>query len=892
MLTLRGVAGDREKTPYAPIITALRAYERVVPGALSGSGRLSTHLSVLLPELGPAPEPVDHLAVAEALGGAFEGIAAHQPTVVFLDDLHWGDDATLELLPRLAALAKDRRLLFLAVYRSDEVWRAHPLRRMRSQLRRGGILAELGLEPLEQGQSAELASRVLGRRLGPRLARRIFERTEGVPLFVEELAAALAGGEQLEQQDDLVELPAGQDVPLPDTVRETVLLRTDQLSSAARQALEVASVADVRFDLGLVVDLAGAPGLEESIERGFIVEVADGVATFRHALIREAIYAEIPWTRRRVHHRHLAERLERAGAPPQLLAEHWLAAREPERARPKLVAAAEAFCAIGAYRDAARLGRRGLELWPAGEDEDARLVALERLGLCAELAGELGEAARVWEEVVDRHRTGGASKALAEAERRLASIYELSGARERAVTARTRSADTFADCGLAEKAVAERLTVAAHLQAAGRLTAALELVRGCSEQLGGIDNPELRARALALEGQVRTKLGEGQAGVALVRSALGLALGANASSAAADAYFRLASALEHAAAYPAAIDAYVTAHNYCQTQGLEGPGDVCRACLTPIMVHTGDWRRAADVCRDVLAEASAPPLARMVAGGELGHVHVLRGESRRGRRLLAEALTYARQTALFGLEVEATQGLARVDDLEGQGEQAAAWMRTLLERWQTREERHYSVSALRWAATLFARRDRGADVGACADALSNIAAATGDTEALAALAHALGELALLNGDADGAARQFTQALELLAETSAPHDRAETQVRAGIALAAVGERQAAVDQLTDAHRTARNLGARPLANDAAAQLEALGEPVEGHSAGLSRREVEVLRLAADGLTNREIATRLFLSKRTVDMHIRNVLAKLGCRSRVQAAQRARTLRLLP
>jgi DNA-binding NarL/FixJ family response regulator len=98
------------------------------------------------------------------------------------------------------------------------------------------------------------------------------------------------------------------------------------------------------------------------------------------------------------------------------------------------------------------------------------------------------------------------------------------------------------------------------------------------------------------------------------------------------------------------------------------------------------------------------------------------------------------------------------------------------------------------------------------------------------------------------------------------------------------------------RALEHTAAYPAAIDAytsraAEELRALGEPVEARSAGLSRREVEVLRLAADGLTNREIATRLFLSKRTVDMHVRNLLAKLGCRSRVQAAQRARSLQLL-
>src|SRR5262249_55080485 len=120
---------------------------------------------------------------------------------------------------------------------------------------------------------------------------------------------------------------------------------------------------------------------------------------------------------------------------------------------------------------------------------------------------------------------------------------------------------------------------------------------------------------------------------------------------------------------------------------------------------------------------------------------------------------------------------------------------------QTGEERHFSVWASRWAATLSARRGDGPDASACADALARIAATTGDTEAVAALAHALGELALLNGDADGAVQQFAQALELLAGVPAPHDRAETQVRAAAALAAAGSRQEASDRRPDAHPTA-------------------------------------------------------------------------------------------
>jgi DNA-binding NarL/FixJ family response regulator len=130
----------------------------------------------------------------------------------------------------------------------------------------------------------------------------------------------------------------------------------------------------------------------------------------------------------------------------------------------------------------------------------------------------------------------------------------------------------------------------------------------------------------------------------------------------------------------------------------------------------------------------------------------------------------------------------------------------------------------------------------------------------------------------------------------PLERAEIALRAGDALAAAGDRRAAAAALRDAHRTARRLGARPLATQAARGLAALGVPLgrraaaDADGAGLSRREVEVVRLVAAGRTNREIADALVLSPRTVDMHVRNLLRKLDCRSRTEAARRAGELGL--
>ena len=192
-------------------------------------------------------------------------------------------------------------------------------------------------------------------------------------------------------------------------------------------------------------------------------------------------------------------------------------------------------------------------------------------------------------------------------------------------------------------------------------------------------------------------------------------------------------------------------------------------------------------------------------------------------------------------------------------------------------------------------------MNACAAALSDIAARFGSADTLAALAHALGEASLVAGRAQDAARDFGRALELFDEVDAPFECAMTKLRAGAAFAAAGERDVGVDCLVDAYRCFRRLGARPFVARAAAVLEELGEKVDrrvGRRAGgelerggLTRRELEVLRLVAVGRTNTEIAHELVVSPRTVEMHVRNMLAKLDCRSRTEATARAHTLGLV-
>ncbi len=256
-------------------------------------------------------------------------------------------------------------MALVGAYRSDDLPRGHALRRVRTELRRDGRLHEFAVEPLDPAITAALAAGVIGGPLGSQLAALLYHRTQGVPFFVEELAAALVDSGRLTQGPGGWALADAGDVPIPDTLRDAVLLRTDGLSDAGREALDVAAVLGLDIDLDLVEALVRTGmGLTELIERGLLIEGDPGRATFRHALAREALYGEVPWPRRRTLHRTMATELAARNTAAAIVAEHWLAGREFEQGRRSLLAAAEASCAVHAYRDAARALQRALELWP------------------------------------------------------------------------------------------------------------------------------------------------------------------------------------------------------------------------------------------------------------------------------------------------------------------------------------------------------------------------------------------------------------------------------------------------------------------------------------------------------------------------------------------------
>ena len=886
-------------SPYGPVVGAFREYLRSAPGGLDGCGPLRSHLAVLLPELGEARASADRGTLVEAIRCGLARMVADRPAAVLLDDLQWSDEATIELLAALATALRELPLLVVAAYRSDELTRSHPLRRLRHDLRRDRALVEIELEPFDEAQTGQRIAELAGASPSPRLARLVHDRTGGTPFFVEELTAALLQSGRLTPGATGLELSLDDDVPLPATVRDAVLVRVAPLSDEARSAAETAAVAGAHVDLGLVAGLAGEAGIGELLACGLLVENARGVAAFRHPLVRDAVYEDVPWLRRRALHRAIAGELQTTGGDSGEVAGHWLAARDSAQALQALRQAIADRLAVHAYRDGTRLGRQAFEIWPEGEQGAERLTALEQHARCAELAGDLTEAARAQRDVVAARRASGAGRALADAERRMASIYDLQGDRERALVARRVAAEAFAANELPGEAAAERLVIAGYLQAAGQHDEATATAVMAREEAVRAERPDLQARSMGLEGVARVKGGAFDAGIATIQEGLSLALERQLTPVAAEVYQRLGTAKEIAGDYTGARDALGTALGLCDASA-DGLKHTCVSCMAYVLRELGEWDQAHELSTELIAPDAAPH-DTLVVDGVLGAIEVWRGHGARGLAPLTRCLETATRLNVVSMQCDSAAALAWLAAHEGDARRAEEHCRIVLERWERSQDHHYAVWGLRWAAGWLAGNGRLALARACTEALSSITASAGHADAMAALACAIAETALAEGDADAAASQFARAAELHAGLNIPFERAQVLVRAAAALAATGERDAALDQLAEAYRTAMALGARPLAAEAASAVAALGASVTDHlgrraaaeheTAGLSRREVEVVRLVAQGLTNREIAARLVLSTRTVDMHVRNILSKLQSRTRTEAAGRAAELGLL-
>ena len=283
--------------PFGPVVQALRTMLRSLDARTLDAviGPAAEVIDRLVPELRVATtvESPTSSAPFEHLLGVFTRLGHRVPTLLVLEDLHWADHSTRDLLVFLTRNLHDARVELVGTYRSDDLHRRHPLRSVLAELDRSGVALHLELARFDREELREMVTSILGREPSPELLDTVFERSEGNAFFAEELIAG-----------------HGTDA-LPSTLRDIMLARIDALSVEAQQLLRVVAVAGRRADHRLVSALADeadavvSEGLRDATEHQVLVVEPGGDAyRFRHALVREAVYEDLlPGERVRLHAR-------------------------------------------------------------------------------------------------------------------------------------------------------------------------------------------------------------------------------------------------------------------------------------------------------------------------------------------------------------------------------------------------------------------------------------------------------------------------------------------------------------------------------------------------------------------------------------------------------------
>ena len=413
---LWGACSDADlPLPYLPLVEALGNYlSRQDGGRLAGLlGAARRELAQLFPQLGtdelapPLGDPAQaKLRLFEAVVGLLAVPAQEQGLLLVVEDVHWADSATRELLDYLARRLTNMRSLLLVTYRSDELDRRHPLAPLLQTWRRTGVAELVALSPLEQGEIAEMIAAILDdERIGPEFRDLMHARTEGNPFVLEEMLKEAIDHGDIFRAGQGWQRRSLEELRIPETVRDTILLRFARLGPAEAEILQAAAVLGRTFDYATLLDIAGVAdatvhgALAVGLAQQLLEEVGDGRATYRwrHALTQEAVADEIVLPRRQQIHSRAADALISAGAGSLLVARHLLGAARFDEAVPACVAAAEEAEASLAFAEALELLDRAL---PHVRDSFERSRLLCRMGRVLWMDGNTPAAEEVLSEGV------------------------------------------------------------------------------------------------------------------------------------------------------------------------------------------------------------------------------------------------------------------------------------------------------------------------------------------------------------------------------------------------------------------------------------------------------------------------------------------------------------
>jgi DNA-binding CsgD family transcriptional regulator/tetratricopeptide (TPR) repeat protein len=762
------------------------------------------------------------------------------PTLAIVEDAHWADDATLDLIRFLGRRLDATRVLMVVTYRDDEVGTMHPLRLALGDLATSKTLRRTHLAPLSAEGISTLAA---GSGLDPMSLHRL---TNGNPFFATEILAA----------------DPGEADGVPATVRDAVLVRASRLSPAARAALDAAAVIGSTIDTDLLTEIAGTvvEAIEACLVSGMLVTVHGSALTFRHELARAAIYEAISPPRRRDLHRQVLVALRARSLEQQdvaRLAHHAEAADDQEAVLRFAPEAGRRAASLNAHREAAAQFSRALRFAhdrPAVERAELlEACAYERF-LTESGAAVLAlrrEALQIWRAQGDRVREG-------DALRWISRVLWFAGRNDEA-TAAAEAALAVLETVPPGRELAMALSNRAQLyMLAGETASAVAWGERAIALAQALDEPEILVHALTNVGTARLMAGdergrdELERGLTLAR-AVGLAEHVTRALTNLSWYAVHARDLARADAYLADGITYTTDHD------LDSLQLYLLAWRGYLRLLQGDWTAATDDAATVLSAPNVATISRITALVTRGLVRARRGDPDAAGPL-DEALALAEPTGEMQRLGPVRFARAEVAWLAEENERAAAEVQAVLE------------VALRFGTAW----DLGELVLWWRRCGQHGAGATLPDPACLPTPYRLA----LGGDWAGAAAAWD-------DRGCPYEAA---------LALLDGDEAA---LRHALASCERLGARTTAALVARRLREQGAhaiPRGPHArtranpAQLTARELEILPLLAAGLRNAEIAAQLFLSPKTVDHHVSHILAKLGVHSRGDVAAAARRLGL--
>ena len=890
--------------PYAPFTAALRQLVRERgPAKVTGllGGRDAGELARLLPEFGTPPAGGDPAAARarlfELLLGLFEALAERRPLVLVVEDVHWADHPTRDLLSFLVRNLRHAAVLLVVTFRSAELHAAHPLRPLLAELSRMAGVTRVELPRLSRGQVEAQLEGILGRPPEPAVTAAVYERGGGIPLFTEALVNA-----------------EGTVSPgVPWSLRDLLLGAVKELPEQTQQVLRAAAVGGVRVGHELLAAVTGlddtalAAALRPAVAANVMVADPGGYA-FRHDLIREAVREDLLPGERAGAERAFAEALEAGpalggdGIVQVQIALHWRGANEHDRALRAAWDAAAAAVARFAFAEQLQMLVQVLELW------DRVPAAAERTGTDRAAVTELAaDAARL---------VGEPERGLSLVEAALGELGEAGDPGRRASLLLRRA--MLRQQGMLPGPVEDLRAALWLARGPDRLRA--EILGQLSRALLFQDRNEEAKRAaeemLALARQLGDQ--EGQTDARMTHAMISAREGHDSLTALQterDTARRIGSVLLELHAYGGVTHVLEGRGDHQQAiqvghEGLArakqlGLSHYCYAIagnLAESLTSAGRWDEALEIIREALSLNPAPD-GRAFSLLLRGRIAVARGDQETAAQIVQQL-----RSLLTGIQADTQLALPvaclTTDVRLAQGDLAGALAvaRTACAQHMDAEPRYLWLllaTGMRACAEAGPTRlpPEAGDPAELRRALERAAAGIprpGPVEQAHAAVFAA-EAARAAGHPDRAA--WDAAAEGWESLGQPYPLAYALLRAAAAAATAGDRVAAASRLQQAADLAGQLRARPLLQQISRLARRAHVEITGGSQataavpfGLTGRELEVLRLVAAGLGNREIGAELFISAKTASVHVSNILGKLGVASRGEAAATAHRLHL--